>query len=40
MDVLCKQVGRELGSQWELERVLMPWLWARTDSALAVAEPR
>lgn len=24
-----QQVGRELGCQWELERVLLPWLWAR-----------
>lgn len=26
---LNRQVGRELCCQWELERVLLPWLWAR-----------
>jgi hypothetical protein len=27
MGVLNRQVGQELSCQWELERVLMPWLW-------------
>ncbi len=31
MDVLMRQVGQELSSQWELERVLMPWLWAEAE---------
>lgn len=26
---LMRQVGRELQGQWELDRVLIPWLWAR-----------
>ena len=28
MSALNRQVGVELSCQWELERVLMPWLWA------------
>ncbi|MCK9378167.1 MAG: hypothetical protein M0P73_18765, partial [Syntrophobacterales bacterium] len=38
MDVLCRQVGRELGSQWELERVMMPWLWARAKTGLPMTD--
>jgi len=26
---LLRHVGRELGAQWELDRVLIPWLWQR-----------
>lgn len=26
---LLRQVGQELSAQWELDRVLIPWLWQR-----------
>jgi len=32
MGVLQRQVGQELQCQWELERVLMPWLWAEAKN--------
>lgn len=34
MTQMNRQVGRELSCQWELERVLLPWLWAREKEDL------
>ncbi len=39
MAAMARQVGRELTCQWELERVLMPWLWGQASQDQEDAGP-